>query len=194
MSVLIPSLDKIKKLVIEEPVLESATVYLEGLSFKHVSQSYVSWLNDKEVCRENRHGRGNNTIELTRKYVESVDNLDNIAAFAILAKDTGKHIGNTSLGNISWENNSGEISILIGEKSYWGKGVAKETYRLLIEYGFNQLFLHRLYSGMTVRNKAMIKVAESSGMSKEGIFKEAFYKDGIYVDIVMYGIINPAHK
>ena len=185
---------KVRQLVVEEPTLIGENIYLEGLSKKHVSESYVQWLNDKEVCRENRHGKGDNTLGKTRAYVGSVDRSDSIAAFAIIAKSEGTHIGNICLEHISWENNSGEISILIGEKDYWGRGIATEAYRLIIGYSFNDLDIHRLYSGMTARNKAMIKVAERAGMKKEGVLKEALLKDGIYVDVVRYGIINPRHK
>lgn len=183
-----------KQLVIKEPLLMGDTIYLEGLSQKHVCQRYTEWLNDKEVCKENTHGRVFNTLEMTRDYVESADEAENIAAFAIITKKENKHIGNISLARISWENNSGEIAILIGDKDYWGKGIATEAYRLVIDYGFNTLNLHRLYSGMTVRNKAMIKVTEKVGMLQEGILREAFFKEGVYVDVVRYAIINPKHE
>lgn len=183
----------ILKMVSDEPTLTGETIYLEGLTLKHVSERYAQWLNDKKVCRENRHGRVHNTIEMTRAYVESVDAAENIAAFAIMTKKENKHIGNIRLGDISWENGSGEVSILIGDKDYWGKGVATEAYRLVIRYGFDSLGLHRLYSGMTARNKAMMKVCEKAGMEQEGISKEAFFKDGTYTDLIHYGIINPAH-
>lgn len=181
-------------LVIHEPALRGDTIYLEGLTEKHVSEKYVQWLNDQEICRHNRHGRINNNLQMTMDYVRSVDESPNNAAFAIMTKKENKHIGNISLNDISWENRSGEISIIIGEKDYWGRGIATEAYRLIINYGFNMLNLHRLKSGMSVRNKAMIRVAEKVGMVKEGIFKEAFFKDGEYIDIVQYTIINSKQK
>ncbi|MCK5451178.1 MAG: hypothetical protein KAI70_05390, partial [Candidatus Omnitrophica bacterium] len=62
-----------KSFVIEEPVLMGNFICLEGLSTKHVSQRYTDWLNDKEVCKENRHGTGDNTLGNTSEYVSSVD-------------------------------------------------------------------------------------------------------------------------
>lgn len=183
-----------KQLVVNEPLLKGKNICLEGLTTKHISQAYANWFNDKDVCRENSHGGIHYTLDMTREYVKSVDKSDTIAAFAIIARDTKKHIGNISLGKISWENNSGDISILIGEKRYWGRGIASEAYELIIDYGFRKLDLHRLESGMTVRNKAMIKVAKRSGMQKEGVFKEALCKYGRYIDIVRFAIINPKHK
>ena len=69
-----------------------------------------------------------------------------------------------------------------------------EAYSLIIKFGFEALKLHRLYSGMTLTNKGMIKVSEKSGMKYEGIAREALYKDGTYRDLVHYAIINPNQK
>lgn len=190
MSLQICNVEERKRLIREEPTIEGEIIRLEGLGLRHLSKEYADWLNDKEVCRDNRHARVHNTLKMTAEYVKSVDKSDNIAAFAIIAKKEKAHIGNISLINISWENNSGEISILIGNKLFWGKGIATEAYRLVIDYAFNALNFHRLAAGMTVRNIAMQKVAEKVGMLKEGVFKEAFFKDGAYLDVIRYAIIN----
>ena len=47
--------------------------------------------------------------------------------FAI--KTTDKHIGNIKLGPINWIHRYGDISLLIGDKDYWGKGIATEAIR-----------------------------------------------------------------
>jgi len=183
----------IKKEVVDEPILSGETISLEGLTAKHVSQCYVDWLNDKEVCKDNVWEKNDNTIEKVSKYVGSVDRSDTDAVFAIITKDGSRHVGNIGL-SISWENNSGEISILIGEKSAWGKGIGGEAYKLVIGYAFKVIGLHRVYSKIIARNKAMIKVAEKAGMFFEGVAKGAYYKDGEYLDIVKYGMLNPKDK
>ena len=187
------SLNARKKKVIDEPVLTGETISLEGLTVKHVNQCYADWLNDKEVCKDNIWEINDNTVEKISKYVGTADKSDTDAVFAIITLDGNKHVGNVGL-SISWENNSGEISILIGEKSAWGKGIGGEAYRLVIGYAFKTLGLHRLYSRITARNKAMIKVAEKAGMLFEGVAKESYCKDGEYLDVVKYGMLNPADK
>ncbi len=184
--------ERMKK-VIDEPELNGDTIRLEGLSLKHVSQRYTDWFNDKEVCRDNRHGQGDNTLEKTARYVEEVDRSGDKAVFAIINMADGRHVGNISL-SISWENNSGEISIIIGEKDVWGRGIGLEAYRLVTEYAFETLGLNRVFSGMTSRNKAMIRVAEKNGMLFEGIEKKVFLKDGEYLDIVKYAKSNTKNK
>ena len=183
-----------KKMVVDEPLLDGSAIFLEGLSQKHICERYVQWLNDKEVCRENRHGDVYNTLDMTKAYVELVDRSDKVAAFAIIEKTKNRHIGNISVSDISWKRNSGEIAIVIGDKRFWGRNIGTEAYKLVIEYAFNMLDLHRLYSGMTTSNIGMIKVSEKSGMACEGIFRDAFLKNGEYRDIVQYAIINPNHK
>lgn len=182
-----------KKFVISEPVLKGRTIYLEGLSGKHVSARYAGWLNDPDVCKETRHGGTRNTVARTRAYVRSVDRSPDTAVFAIMTRNDRKHIGNASLG-VCWGADVAELSIMIGDKEYWGKGVATEAYRLIIDYAFRKLDLHKVKSGMTLTNKGMIRVAERAGMKKECVLREdAFLGTGKYVDIVQYMILNPRH-
>lgn len=182
------------KLLMNNRSLIGNTIYLERISRKHVSRKYVSWLNDKEICKETRHGIRKNTFKKTCAYVDAATKSQNTAVFAIITKDNNVHVGNISL-YVIWEIDSGEISIMIGDKEFWGKGIATEAYKLIIDYGFKVLDLHKLKTGMTLRNKAMMKVAQKAGMKKECILKEdAVLGSGEYVDIVQYFMLNPGHK
>lgn len=161
---------------------------LEPLTKKHVSQSYVNWLNDAEICKDNSHATFPNTEAKTLAYVEGTSDI----AFAIIwdyQAHPDTHVGNIALQKINWINRSAEISILIGNKDYWGKGVATKAYNLLIKYAFKTLNLNRLSSSQTIRNVGMVKVCEKVGMQKEGIIRQALYKDGEYLDCVTYSIL-----
>lgn len=71
---------------------------------------------------------------------------------------------------------SAEIGYWVGEP-YWGKGIATIAVELIIEYGFNELELNRIYSGVFEYNIASMKVLEKNGFEKEGIFKKAIIKN-----------------
>jgi pseudaminic acid biosynthesis-associated methylase len=178
--------------VIHEPTLQGKNISLVGLSPRFISERYARWFNDKEVCKFNRHGQKPYTVSDLRDYVSSADKSSAAAVFAIVTKEGNQHVGNISL-TVSWEQNSGEIAIIIGEKEYWGKGIATEAYRMIIDYGFKVLHLHRIWSGMVKENKGMVSVAGKAGMQKEGIMKDAFYKEAIYHDIIRYAVLNPKH-
>lgn len=165
-------------------------IYLTPLSMDDISEKYVEWLNDPVVCRDNSHGSVRNTLARTTDYVESVQNSETTMAFAIRLKSSAEHVGNVSLQKIDRGNESAELAILIGEKAAWGLGVGTDAYRLLIDYGFNELNLNRICSGQTTRNSAMIRVCEKVGMKKEGVLRQAMVKNGEYLDVVIYAILR----
>lgn len=173
------------------PTLESDHVRLEPFSENFLSPAYIAWLNDPVVCRDNRHGKGDYTLQKASDYLTQVRSSANQHVFAILS--LGKHVGNIGL-TVHPANHSGEVGILIGEREAWGKGIGYEACKLLMDFGFNQLNLHRIYLGMTVRNRAMIRICEKLEMRHEGSFKGALLKDGIYLDTVSYAKINPNHE
>ena len=176
------------------PKLKGATLTLELFAEKHLTDRYVAWLNDPVVCRDNRHGRELYTMEKARTFYETVKSSDNQYTFAIVCQDGHEHVGNLSLSSISRENKSAQIAILIGERSAWGKGIGFEACRLVMDFGFGELDLHRIWMGMTTRNAAMIRICEKLGMHKEGIARDALQKDGDYLDIVHFAKINSLHQ
>jgi ribosomal-protein-alanine N-acetyltransferase len=170
--------------------LEGTVIYLTPLSEHDVSERYVAWLNDPVVCRDNSHGTIRNTRARTLDYVQSVQGSDTTKAFAIRLKSTGEHVGNVSIQKIDPVNQSAELAILIGEKDAWGLGVGTDAYRLLIDYGFGELKLNRIYSAQTARNQAMIRVCEKVGMTREALLRQAMFKDGEYLDVVVYALLR----
>lgn len=173
----------------KNPFLTGENIYLSPLTKEDISEDYISWLNDKEVCRDNSHATFPNTYSKTLSYLESVEKSKTEIVFAIRWIKNDTHIGNISVQNINWINRSAEIAIIIGNKKYWNKGAGSESYRLVIEYSFLTLNMNRLSSGQTVTNTGMINVCEKNGMKKEGILREALYKNGKYIDAVIYSIL-----
>jgi len=176
-----------------KPFIEGRIVDLRPLSLEDVNERYVSWLNDPEVCKHNSHHVFPYTLELAKHYVETVRTSRSDIVLAIIAKDEGTHIGNIALQNIHPVNRSAEYAIILGDKEYWGKGVAKEASQMIIRHGFESLNLHRIYCGTSITNEAMQKLAAGLGFKEEGRRKEAMYKNGSFVDVVEYGLLRKDH-
>jgi len=172
------------------PFLTGEKIYLSPLSESDLSDKYIAWLNDVEVCRDNAHATFPNNETKVKAYIEEVQKSQQNFVFAIRLKSNDEHVGNVALQSVNWINKSGELAILIGEKSAWGKGVGYECYKLLLEYGFKTLNLNRIFSGQTTRNKAMIKICEKSGMKREGLLREFLFKNGEYLDLEIYSILK----
>lgn len=170
--------------------LEGKTIYLRPLALEDANGHYPSWLNDPEVCRYNSHGETLYTKKMAQDYISSITDNPTCKVFAICDKIKDEHIGNISLQAISTKNQSAEFAILLGNRNFWGKGVAKEAGKLLVDYGFHNLELHRIYCGTSVANIAMQKLAIYLGMKQEGVRKEAMRKNGQFYDIIEYGVIR----
>jgi [ribosomal protein S5]-alanine N-acetyltransferase len=84
---------------------------------------------------------------------------------------------------------SAEIGYWIGEP-YWGNGIALKAVNLITEYGFNELKLVRIYSGVFDFNKASQRVMEKAGYKLEAIFERSVIKNGIICDEYRYAKIN----
>ncbi|NOQ31664.1 MAG: GNAT family N-acetyltransferase [Helicobacteraceae bacterium] len=170
--------------------LETKRLLLEPLDMKHFSDKYVSWLNTKEVVEFNRHGVFPNNDLKTKEYINSVQQSVYCIVLAMIDKDSQKHIGNIAIQNIDFINSNADVSIMIGDKVFWGKGYAYEAYEVIINHAFNTLNLHKIYIGTSENNIGMNKVAEKLGMKKDGIKRDALYKNGEYFDIHEYSILK----
>ena len=86
-------------------------------------------------------------------------------------------------------NRIGEIAYIVNP-DYWGKGIATEAAKLLIEFGFKELNLHRNYAKCDTRNIGSDKVLGKIGMTMEGRMREdLLIKDG-WRDSLLYSILE----
>lgn len=173
----------------KHPFLIGRVVYLRALEREDLTGNYFQWFNDQEVCRHNSHGRFPNNMEKMEAYLRRAYTDPTLAVYAIICRENDVHVGNICLQMINYVDRSGEFAIVLGEKDYWGKGIAKESSDLILRHGFMTLNLHRIYCGISDDNIAMQKLAIYMGMIEEGRRREAIYKNGVYHDIVEYGVL-----
>ena len=131
-----------------------------------------------------------NTRGKQRDYFEKLKSSNSDILLAIIDKKTNKHIGNVGLHHIDWVHSSAELGIVIGETEYYGKKIGKQAWKLITQYGFNSLNLHRIYAIIMEKNVASIKCAEAAGFKCAGKIKDYFFKNGIYENIFYYNIVK----
>lgn len=88
---------------------------------------------------------------------------------------------------------SAEIGYWIGEP-FWGNGIATRAVTLITAYGFNELNLNRIYTGVFEYNIASMTVLEKNGYEKEGVFKNAIIKNNRVFDEHRYYKLNENEK
>ncbi len=170
--------------------IEGKNIYLRELKISDVNRNYRNWMNDPEVMRymESRFEKW--SIKKLKDYVSKIRNNSNYLFLAIILKDGNTHIGNIKVGPIHRVHKFADVGIVIGERIYWGKGIATEAIKLIADYAFNKLNLHKLTAGAYEDNIGSIKVFRKAGFSVEGIKEKHYLYNGNYVDAVLLKILR----
>ncbi len=79
-------------------------------------------------------------------------------------------------------------------KDFWNKGYTTEAVTQLLDFGFNQLQLHRIEAGCATENIASAKVLEKVGMIREGMKRKKLPIRGAWKDNYFYGILEEDFK
>jgi [ribosomal protein S5]-alanine N-acetyltransferase len=82
-----------------------------------------------------------------------------------------------------------EIAYWIG-KPYWGQGFATEGAWKVVEFGFEQLNLHRMYGYAFANNPSSSRVLRKLGMQHEGTQRHHVNKWGEFIDLECYGLLR----
>jgi RimJ/RimL family protein N-acetyltransferase len=149
--------------------LESERLIYKRVSAEHVADAYVNWINDSEVNMYLETG-GNYTLDLLEAYVEEQYKKD-IYFWAIHLKASKKHIGNIKIDPIDLKANSGEYGILMGDKTNWGKGYAKEASLAIINYCFDVIKLDKITLGVVEDNINAVFLYKKIGFKIDEIIK-----------------------
>ncbi len=174
------------------PILESERLIYKPLSLSHLSQNYVDWMNDYEVNKYMTI-RGDYTIEILKSFLQQVEK-DEKLFWAVHIKSTNKHIGNIKIDNIIERDGLGTLGIMMGDKTEWGKGYAKETSIAIINYCFNELNIRKMLLGVVEDNINAYKLYESLGFLKEGFYKDHGFYDGAYRNTISMSLFNKNYK
>ncbi|MCD4757561.1 MAG: GNAT family N-acetyltransferase [Arcobacteraceae bacterium] len=174
--------------------LRSNRLYFEPLEEKHLTPSYISWLNGSKTTQYNSHGVFPNTKQKTLRYIESIQNDSSTIVLAIIEQLTDTHIGNIAIQYIDFSNSTCEISIMIGDRNYWSHGYGYEAFHRIIQHCFNKLNLNKISIGTTSDNISMQNVAKKLGMTQEGTRRSEIKRDSQYFDIYLYGLLKDEYK
>lgn len=114
----------------------------------------------------------------------------NAAGFSIELKETGELAGSISLWGADSKDRDAELAILIGPKERWGQGLGTEAVRLMLDYGFREMNLHRIHLHVHGYNARAMRAYEKCGFQVEGRLREAFFRDGKWHDRLVMGILQ----
>lgn len=163
--------------MVASTVLRGRRIHLRPLCASDASDRYVAWLNDPEVNRFLEIRFHDHTLADVKEFLRKLEADESCAGFAIVLNEGARHIGNIKLGPINERHGFGEVSLFIGEKDCWGKGLATEAIELVTEYAFKARGLRRVEAGAYSSNQGSAKAFLKAGWRQEAILV-AKWRDG----------------
>lgn len=174
-------------------MLESARARLRRVEEKDL-KLLVKWRNDPEIWKHFF-----NAFPLydtaQKAWYEDLRRSQSRVLFVIEDKKSAKPAGTVGLDKIDFRNQSAEFgNLLIGERKFLGRGLAREASSLAVDYAFGHLNLRRVYLYVFKENTAAVKIYEGLGFKREGILREAMFAEGKFKDLLLMSLLKTERK
>ena len=147
------------------------------------------WINDPEIIKYTNSYRPIDEIE-QNEWFNSIYKNKQQHVFGIELIESERLIGTCGLYDIDFISHKAELRLKIGDKQEWGKGYGKAASKLLVDFGFRDINLHRIWLKVFGDNKAAIKIYKDAGFIMEGEMKDDMFIQGQYKDVVIMGLIK----
>jgi ribosomal-protein-alanine N-acetyltransferase len=168
--------------------IEAHRLYLRPLTDADCTEAYVTWLNDPQISRFLETRQTQQTVDMVRKFVSTVNAKDNEFLFGIFVRAHNGHIGNIKVGPIHPYHRIGDVSLWIGDKSCWGKGYATEAIVAISRHAFDTLGVRKLSASMYELNRGSYRAFLKAGYRDEGRRRAHYTFEGQRSDVLVTGL------
>ena len=168
--------------------LSGNRIYLRPLDLADL-ETFYKWFNNPELRKflvlnyPITKAQEKEFIENTMKDKDSV-------LLSIVAKKNDTLLGNIGLLKIDKIHRRADLGIALANLTYVSKGFGTEAMKIMIDYGFNELNLHRIELFVHEFNERAINAYKKVGFVEEGRKREAHYYYGKYHDQIIMSILR----
>ena len=157
----------------------------DSISLEKITKKDLPFINEvrNEVCKEYLHDSQIFTLKQTEEWFEKT----NPMFYMIKFKD--ENVGYFRTSNYSKENKN----IYIGadlHKDWRGKGIAKEAYKMFINFLFETLNFHKISLEVLSTNETAYNLYLKLGFIEEGKKRQEVLKDNVWVDSIIMSILK----
>ena len=180
--------------MLEKPVLTGKNVILRPITLDDAPQMFAA-LSDEESMRLTGT-QATYTLEQVEAFCRKISSpeADDRADFAITLPDDPTYIGEAVLNNIDWENSNASFRIAMASHENFGKGYGTEATRLILQYAFEQLKLHRVELEVYDFNPRAQHVYEKVGFVTEGVRRDVLLWEGQYQSAITMSILADEYR
>ncbi len=109
--------------------------------------------------------------------------------FTVEQKAEGSFCGLVEVRKIEREHSQSELSFWLAVDA-WGHGYMIEDLQVVVQYGFEDLDLNRLYAYHMLRNPASGRILERNRFKQEGLLRQRVRKWGKFEDVALWAILR----
>ena len=162
-------------------------IEIKILEPENITERCLKWYSDPDVVRFSDNQYRKFSMESQCQYVATCLRDSTMDLYGIFYDDL--HVGNLSITDLDPIHSRAEISYMIGERSYWGKGAATLAISQIIELAVSKYQLNKLFAGVAEDNYGSRKVLEKNGFAAEGRRINHVFYEGCYHNQIDYGLI-----
>jgi diamine N-acetyltransferase len=172
------------------PIIRGERVFLRPAERSDIP-TFVRWFNDAETLSYVLMRAPMSTAMEERWFETMLESHGKERfLFVICRLEDGVAIGNCGLFDINYVDGNAGIGITIGEKALWGQGLGTDAMFALLDFGFGQLRLERLWLEVYDFNARARRSYDKAGFKLEGVERHAVYKLGGYRDVQLMSILR----
>jgi RimJ/RimL family protein N-acetyltransferase len=155
-----------------------------------VDERYLGWMRDPEVLRYLEARFAEHTLASLREFVAANAGRDDTLLLAICALDEDeRHIGNIKVGPLDPHHGTADIGLIIGERSWWGRGAGREAIALATGLAAERLGVRKLTASCYASHVGSAKAFLANGWTDEGRRPAQFVGDDGVEDQRMLGLV-----
>jgi RimJ/RimL family protein N-acetyltransferase len=111
-------------------------------------------------------------------------------SFSICLLNDRRAIGNVTLRDVDRENGSAEMSIVITDKALQGRGYGTDALNCVVDVGFGELRLERIYLYVFDYNVRARRSYEKAGFQVEATLRRSRFHRGVHHDVHLMSILR----
>jgi RimJ/RimL family protein N-acetyltransferase len=111
-------------------------------------------------------------------------------SFAICLLADDRRVGTITLRAVDRENGAAEMAITITDKADQGQGLGTDALNCLVDYGFGELRLERIYLHVFDYNQRAMRSYEKAGFQTDAILRRHRFHRGDHHDVHLMSILR----
>jgi RimJ/RimL family protein N-acetyltransferase len=170
-------------------IIDLDTVILRRFELKDIERLYT-FRNDWDVIRSLvGFSKGYSTKDIA-DWIEIHRARSGEILWCIAETQTDLCLGHVGLYQVDHRVRCAEFGILIGETTWWGRGVGTAVSSAVVRYGFLELNLHRIQLSVLASNTRAVRIYEKLGFHQEGVHRDAQFREGRFCDVLTMAILE----